>query len=465
MGASAFDSFYLRDRYGSPAMRAIWDDRATIQRWLDVEAALALTQAELGLVPRSAARAIARAARVERIDLRAMRREFDRTWNPVMPLVNALRARLPASAARFVHWGATSRNIIDTATALQIRDTYDVVLSELHAVERALARLALRHRDTVMAGRTHGQHALPVTFGWKCAVWLDELMRQRDRLVASRERVLTGEFGGAVGTLAALGTSGLRVERRLMRRLGLSVPRVPVKTAGDRFAEFFLVLAMLSGTLGKIAQNVYNLQVTDVDEATEFVEGKVGSSAMPHKLNPVASGSVVLLGRLLRARAPLMLEYLQAEWEDDHRQGETSWAFPQEVCLLLGAQLAISRRLLRSLVVKPRNMLRNLDRAGGVVVSEAVMMALAPKLGRDRAHELVLRIHRESLKRGEAFKDAVRRHPEVRAQLRPKALDDVLDYRGSLGLAGALVDRVLADWRRERAARAARPRRRIQASG
>ena len=456
MGVTAFDSFYLRDRYGSAAMRAIWDDRATIQRWLDVEAALALTQAELGLVPRAAARAIARAARVERLDLRAMRAEFDRTWNPVMPLVNALRARLPARAGGFVHWGATSKNIIDTGTALQIMATYDVVLAELDAIEAALAQLAARHRDTVMAGRTHGQHALPVTFGWKCAAWLDELMRQRERLVASRPRVLTGEFGGAVGTLAALGKSGLRVQRRLLGRLGLGVPRVPVKTAGDRFAEFFLLLAMISATLGKIAQNIYNLQVTDVDEVTEFVEGKLGSTAMPHKLNPVASGSVVLLGRLLRARAPLMLEYVHAEWEDDHRQGETSWAFPQEVCLLLGAQLAISRRLLTSLVVKPKHMLRNLERAGGVVLSEAVMMALASKLGRDRAHELVLRLHRESLKRGVPFREAVRVHPEVRAQLGPRRLEQALDYRGSLGLAGATVDRVLADWRRQRAKRARR---------
>ncbi len=456
MGVTAFDSFYLRDRYGSPAMRAIWDDRATIQRWLDVEAALALTQAELGLVPRSAAQAIARAARVEKIDLRAMRREFDRTWNPVMPLVNALRARLPARAAGFVHWGATSKNIIDTATALQVRATYDVVLGELDGIESALARLAARHRDTVMAGRTHGQHALPVTFGWKCAAWLDELMRQRERLEASRPRVLTGEFGGAVGTLAALGRSGPRLQRRLLERLGLGVPRVPVKTAGDRFAEFFLLLAMLSATLGKIAQNIYNLQVTDVDEVTEFVEGKVGSTAMPHKLNPVASGSVVLLGRLLRARAPLMLEYVHAEWEDDHRQGETSWAFPQEVCLLLGAQLAISRRLLTSLVVKPKNMLRNLERAGGVVLSEAVMMALAPGLGRDQAHALVLRLHRDSLKSGVPFREAVRSHPEVRAQLGPRRLERALAYQGSLGLAGATVDRVLADWRRQRAKRARR---------
>ena len=456
MAASAFDSFYLRDRYGSPQMRAIWDDRATIQRWLDVEAALARVQAELGIVPKSAARAIARAARVDRIDLRAMRREFDTTWNPVVPLVNALRARLPQSAAAWVHWAATSKNVIDTATTLQIKASYDVVLRQLDAVEGAIARLARRHRDTLMAGRTHGQHALPVTFGWKCATWLDELMRHRERLVASRPRVVVGEWGGAVGTLAALGRAGLRVEQSLMRRLGLGVPRLPVKTAGDRYAEFFLLLAMLSATLGKIAQNVYNLQVTDVDELCEFVEGKVGSSAMPHKLNPVASGSVVLLGRLLRARAPLALDYVHAEWEDDHRQGETSWAFPQEVCLLLSAQLAISARLLGSLIVKAENMRRNLDRAGGVVLSEAVMMALAPKLGRGQAHELVRQLHRESLRRGVPFQQAVRRHPEVRAYVSERRIEQALDYRRSLGLCGVFVERVLRDWRRGRASTARR---------
>jgi adenylosuccinate lyase len=448
MAASAFDSFYLRDRYGTPAMRAIWDDRATIQRWLDVEAALAHVEAEIGLVPKAAARAIARAAKVERIDLGAMRRQFDRTWNPVVPLVDALRARLPRAAAAWVHWGATSKNVIDTATALQIQASYAVILRQLDGVERALARLAARHRDTLMAGRTHGQHALPVTFGWKCAVWLDELMRHRERLEASRPRVLVGEWGGAVGTFAALGRRGLRVEKRLMQRLGLGVPRVAVKTAGDRFAEFFLLLAMLSATLGKIAQNVYNLQLTDVDELAEFAFGKVGSSAMPHKLNPVASGSVVLLGRLLRSRAPLMLEYVHAEWEDDHRQGETSWAFPQEVCLLLSAQLQIGERLLRTLVVKPENMRRNLDRAGGVVLSEAVMMALAPTLGRGQAHELVRRLHRECLKRGVPFQDAVRRDPEIRARLSPRRIEAALDYRSSLGLSGPFVDRILTAWHR-----------------
>ncbi len=450
MPSTAFDSFYLKDRYGSAAMRAIWDDRAMIQRWLDVEAALAAAEADVGLVPRAAAREIARKARVQRLDLRAMKRQFDTTWNPVMPLVDALRRVLRPAAARWVHWGATSKNIMDTGLALQIRDSYVVVLDEMDALSDTVAGLAFRHRDTVMAGRTHGQHALPVTFGFKAAVWLDELHRHRERLLASRPRVLVGEFGGAVGTLASLGRKGLAVQARLMRRLGLGVPTIPAKTAGDRFAEFFLILAMISATLGKIAQNIYNLQQTDVDEASEFSEGKVGSSAMPHKLNPVVSGSVVLLGRLLRARAAPIFDYIHSEWEDDHRQGETAWSFAPEVCLLLGAQLTLSRRLLGSLVVKPENMLRNLDRSGGVVLSEAVMMALAGRIGRDRAHELVLRISREALARGRAFRDAVAAHPEVRRLLTPRRLAAALDYRRSLGLAGPFVDKVLAAHRRAR---------------
>jgi 3-carboxy-cis,cis-muconate cycloisomerase len=450
MPSTAFDSFYLKDRYGSPAMRAIWDDRAMIQRWLDVEAALAAVEAELGLVPKAAARAIARAARVERLDLRAMKREFDTTWNPVMPLVNALRRVLSPKSARWVHWGATSKNIMDTGTALQIKDSYAVVLAGLDVVANLLAGLAHRHRGTLMAGRTHGQHALPLTFGFKAAVWLDEIIRQRERLLASRPRVLVGEFGGAVGTMASLGRKGLYVQSRLLKRLGLGVPRIPAKTAGDRFAEFFLLLAMLSATLGKIAQNIYNLQQTEIDEATEFAEGKLGSSAMPHKLNPVASGSVVLLGRLLRARAGVVLDYVHSEGEDDHRQGETAWSFAPEICLLMGAQLELSQRLLATLVVKPENMRRNLERSGGVVLSEAVMMALAERIGRDRAHALVLQISRQARAKKVAFREAAAADPEVRRHLSPRRLASALEYRNSLGLAGHFVDEVLAAHRRRR---------------
>jgi adenylosuccinate lyase len=267
--------------------------------------------------------------------------------------------------------------------------------------------------------------------------------------------VVVGELGGAVGTLAALGRRGLLVQARLMRRLGLGVPNVPTKTAGDRFAEFFLLLCLLSATIGKIAQNIYNLQQSEVDEVSEFVDGKIGSSAMPHKLNPVASGSVVLLGRLLRARAAAVLDYVHAEGEDDHRQGETIWSFAPEICLLLGAQLVLAKRLLGSLIVKPANMRRNLDRAGGVVLSEAVMMALARKLGRDKAHALVLAISRDALVRGVPFREAVAGHPEVQRHLSAGKIASALDYGRSLGLAGLFVDRVVAAHQAEKRPRGA----------
>ena len=285
-------------------MRELWNDRATLQRWLDVEVALAEVESELGIVPKKAAREIKQQARIENLDLRALKRAFDQTWNPVVPLVDGLRRRLSPRSAGYVHWGATSKNIFDTGIAIQVKDSYGIIENNLASVARLLAGLADEYRDTIMAGRTHGQHALPVTFGFKAAVWLDEILRQQDRLREGKKRVLVGEFGGAVGTLASLGPKGLRIHKELMKRLGLGVADIPVKTAGDRLAEFVVHLGMLSATLGKIAQNIYNLQQTDIDEVTEFTDGKVGSSAMPHKQNPVASGSVVFLGRLLRSNVP-----------------------------------------------------------------------------------------------------------------------------------------------------------------
>ncbi len=460
MPSTAFDSFYLKDRFGSAAMREIWSDRAMIQAWLDVEAALALVEGELGVIPKRAAREIASVARIDNIDLRAMRREFDRTWNPVVPLVSALCRKLSPQSARYVHWGATSKNIFDTGTALQIKASYQRVLEDLDAVMSALARLSRVHRNTVMAGRTHGQHALPITFGYKTAVWLDELMRHRERIVASRPRVLVGELGGAVGTLASLGPPGLRVQKRLMKRLGLGAPAVPTKTAGDRFAEFFTLLLMLSASLGKVGQNLYNLQQTDIDEVAEFATGKVGSSAMPHKLNPVASGSIVLLGRLARSRAAAVLDYIHAEWEDDHRQGETAWSFAPEICLLVGAQLELSRKVLRTLVVKPRNMLRNLDRGGGAVASEALMMALSDAVGRQQAHAHVLRLCRAAGRSGDTLREAAARDPLVRRVVGSRRLATVFDYRRSLGLAARFVDDVLVAFGRH--GRRSAPRRKTR---
>lgn len=442
-GASAFDSFYLKDRYGSKAMRGIWSDRAMVQAWLDCEAALAQAEADVSIVPRSAARAIAKAAQVENISLKGMRAEFDQTWNPILPLVNALRARLPERAAQWVHWGATSKNIMDTGSALQIKATYRVVFEGLDRIERALVVLARKHRDTLMAARTHGQQAIPVTLGYKVAVWIDDIRRQRERLLESEKRVLVCEFGGAVGTMAATGKIGLRIQERFGARLRLGCPLIPTKTAGDRFAEFFLVLSSISGTFSKIGAAVYNHQQTDIDELCEFSVGKVGSSAMPHKLNPVASGSVVLLFRLIKARATAVLDYVHCEWEDDHRQGETLWSFGPEISLLFGAQLEILARVLETLIVKPENMLRNLGRSGGAVLSEALMMALAKKMGRDAAHAHVLDLSRQSRKDDRPFCTVARSDAKVKQFVSARDLNKALDYRNGIGLSTFFVDAVL----------------------
>jgi adenylosuccinate lyase len=453
MPSTVFDSFYFKDRFGSAAMRAIWDDRATIGRWLEVEAALALVEAELGIVPRKAAKELAKKARIENLDLGSMKRGFDRTWNPVVPLLDELKKSLSPAAAGILHWGATSKNIFDTGLTLQIKDSYEVIRGHLGAVADRLARLASEHEGTIMAGRTHGQHALPVTFGFKAAAWLDEVMRHEERLAGSRSRVLVGEFGGAVGTLASLGRKGLEVQKRLMARLGLGVARIPVKTAGDRVSEFVLLLSMLSATLGKIAQNIYNLQQTDVDEVCELDEGKVGSSAMPHKQNPVASGSVVFLGRLARANATPALDYIHAEGEDDHRQGETVWKFVPETCLLVDAQLELTAKLLAGLVVKPQNMKRNLERAGGFVCSEALVMKLSDKIGRDRAHLLVKSLADDARSRGKRLAEVALGDAAVRKHLSPPSIEACCEPEAYLGETRKLVNRVLSKYRSARRAR------------
>ncbi|MGH9337484.1 MAG: lyase family protein, partial [Vicinamibacteria bacterium] len=334
-----------------------------------------------------------------------------------------------------------------------VKDSYELLLAHLWTVADRLAEIAEEHRETLMAGRTHGQHALPVTFGFKAAVWLDEMLRHEERLEESRSRVLVGEFGGAVGTLASLGGRGLQVEERLMERLGLGVAAVPVKTAGDRIAEFALLVSMLSATLGKIAQNIYNLQQTDIDEVAECTEGKIGSSAMPHKQNPVASGSVVLLGRLLRANAIPALDYIHAEGEDDHRQGETAWKFVPEICLLADAQLALTSRLFGSLVVKPENMKRNVERELGFLCSESLLMKLSSTVGREQAHELVRDLCDDAREKGRPLGEVASENSIVSRSLSAAELSSCLAPEDYLGETTKLVNRVLSSYRKRRKTR------------
>ncbi len=444
MPAYAIDSRLFRDQFSTPEMRAIWDDVTTVQRWLDVEAALAEVQAELGLIPRRAAQAIVAAAKVESLDLDALKVEMDRTAHPIVPLVRALGAACAGDAGQYAHWGATTQDIIDTGFVLQMREAWPLILSRVDALTEAAERLAREHRDTPLAGRTHGQQALPVTFGYKCAVWVAELRRHRERLAQCAPRLLVGQFSGAAGTLASLGADGLKVQAALMQRLGLAQPVITWHTARDGFGEAVCLLALVAGTAGKIAHEVYTLQRTELAELEEpYPEGKVGSSTMPHKRNPAVCEGIMALVRSVRSAVPQALESLVAEHERDkvELQGERDY-IPRAFCHA-DAALAKTVYVLEGLKVRADNMRRNLDATGGLLLSEAIMMRLGPAIGRQRAHDLLHHACMAAFEEGRPMKQTLMAEPAVREHLDEAAIDALLAPENYTGLAGDMVDRIL----------------------
>lgn len=443
--ATVIDSAYFGDWFGTPAMRAVFSDEARVSAWLAVEAALARAQADLGLIPAEAAGEIGRAARLQALDLAAMKADYDHCGVSIIPLVRHLGALCSEETRRWVHWGATTQDILDTGFTLQIREALALVEGELDAVLRALVALAAAHRDTVMAGRGFQQQAVPITFGFKVAVWLDELLRHRDRLPALRERVLAGQFGGAVGTLATLGDQGIAVRAALMRELGLGEAAITWHTARDRWAELVMWLAMLGATLGKIGTEVAMLMRSEVDEVREpFVPGRGGSSTMPQKRNPVACPQLIAIARRLRDLPGGQLDAMVQDHERGTGAMPVEWAVIPDAFVLAAGALAQARPMLQGLDVDAARMRANLQAGGGLIMSEAVMMGLAPVIGRGAAHQVVTRAARAAIERGTTLRAALLEEPQVTDHLDVQALDRLLDPAGYTGSAGAMVDAVLA---------------------
>jgi 3-carboxy-cis,cis-muconate cycloisomerase len=438
------DSVVLGDLFSTPAMAALFDDRARVQRMLDVEVALARVQADQGLIPQAAAEEIAARASVDRLNVPELGAGTLRTGYPIVPLVKALCAACAPGAARFVHWGATTQDIIDTALVLQIRDGLDLLERELQVLVGLLGELARRERDTVIAGRTHLQQALPVTFGFKVAGWLMPLRRHRERLGELRPRVLVVQFFGAAGTLASLGDDGLAVMEGLARELGLGVPPIGWHTARDGPAEVVGWLGLLGGSLAKIAHDVALLMQSEVDEVREpYLPGRGGSSTMPQKRNPIASEFVLAAAANLRQLVPVM----HGAMVQDHERATGPWhaewlALPQAFALAAGA-LEHTRTIIEGLEVDHDAMRRNLGSSRGLISAEAVMMALAPALGRSEAHHLVADACRTAVQDDRDLGDVLKARDEVRAHLEPEAIDRLLAPESYTGQAGALVDRVL----------------------
>ena len=405
--------------------------------------ALATAEARVGVIPSEAATDIKRLAHADGLDLAKLKEETDLVGYPIVGVVHQL-ARQCGEAGRYLHWGATTQDIMDTATVLQMREALELVDAELIAIEAAVASLAQKHRNTVMAGRTHLQHALPVTFGLKAAVWLSMIARHRQRLEELRPRVLVGQFAGAAGTLASLGDKGLAVHDALMEELSLGRPAAPWHVARDGLAEAVSFLGLVTGTLAKIATDVMLMMQTEVGEAFEpFVKGRGSSSTMPQKRNPIACELIVAAAKVVRQQAGLMLDAMAADHERATGPWHLEWIAIPEAFLAASGALHQSRFLLEGLIVEPRRMQRNLDLTGGLIVAEAVMMALAEHTGRQAAHDVVYGACRAALDSGSTLLEELKRVPEVTAHFDAVRLAELTDPINYLGSTSAMIDRAL----------------------
>nr|WP_294863627.1 3-carboxy-cis,cis-muconate cycloisomerase [uncultured Pseudogulbenkiania sp.] len=429
------------------ACQAAFSDAATVQGMLDFEAALARAEAAVGVIPPAAVPAIEAACRAERLDLDGIAADAARAGNLAIPLVKHLTARVKAddaAAARFVHWGATSQDAIDSGFVLQLKQALAAVEADLERLIAALARRVAEHRHTVMVGRTWMQHALPTTFGLKLAGTLDALLRQRERLAELKPRVLALQFGGAAGTLASLGDAGLAVAQRLAEELALTLPATPWHGQRDRIAEVAAWFGTLTGVLGKLARDVSLLMQTDVAEAFEPAgAGRGGSSTMPHKRNPVSSAIVLSAA----VRVPALVGTVFAAMVQEHERGLGGWhaeweALPELIGLSAGA-LAVSAELVEGLEVHADTMRANLDKTGGLIMAEAVTMALGEPLGRLEAHKLIEAKCREASTQGRHLKAVLAEDECVLAHLSLADLDRLLDPLNAVGVADAFIQRVL----------------------
>lgn len=442
-------------RFQTPEMRAVFAWRTTLQCWLDVEAALAAAEADAGLIPPAAAGEIARNCRVERLDLDAIGDEYARTDHLIMSVVDAVASRCEGDAGQYLHWGATTQDVTDTALAIQLGRALEIVERRLRALLETVLGLVRTHRATPMLGRTHGQHAAPLTFGFKAAVWTAELGRHLTRLAELRPRLLVGQLGGAVGTGAVLGPRLVEVRAGLCRRLGLDAPVVAWHTSRDGLAELVAVLGLVAATCGKIASEIVELQRTEVAELAEAVGPEhVGSSTMPQKRNPLRAQRVVAAATVVRGAVATMLELMHHEHERDLRASLAEPAVLPRACIAASVMLADLIEVLGGLEVDAERMRANLA-AADAVAAEHLMMALAARIGRQRAHELV---HRALAARParQSVADALAADPQMRAQLGDAtAVQAAVDAGLSeVGAARDEADRV-ARWARDLLDRAA----------
>jgi 3-carboxy-cis,cis-muconate cycloisomerase len=444
VSAMVVGSAYSGDLFSTPAMRSVFSDERRFESWLRVEVALAKAQAQVGVIPAEAAIRIGEVARLEMLDVVAMKAEYDRVGFPIVPLVKQLVRLCDPESARWVHWGATTQDIVDTGMVLQMRDAFNLLQWDLDGVVAALRQLTIDHRDTVMVGRTFQQHAAPITFGFKAAVWLDELLNHRDRYLALKRRALVCQLGGAVGNLATLGADGVAVRRAFSAELGLAEPAITWHTARDAWAEVVFWLALVGSTLGKIATEVATLMRSEVDEVREpFVLGRGGSSTMPQKRNPILCPPMIAIGHRLRDMVASQLAAMVQEHERAVGAMPIEWMVVPDAFLLTSGTLSHGKALLQGLEVDVERMRVNLESGSGSLMAESVMMGLAQHVGKTEAHERVYAAARLAVEHGSALRTELLADPGIADVLGAPEIDRLLDPHTYLGDSGEMIDRVL----------------------
>lgn len=445
--STVIDSVLFRDAFGTAQMREVFSDMSLIDRYIEVEIALAIAEAKCGVIPADAAKEIKEKSKLEKLDFDLLRSETDIVGYPILPLVHQL-VKMCGEAGRYVHWGATTQDIMDTAVVLQVRAGLEIIESDIKELRKILADLSVKYRDTPMAGRTHLQQALPVTFGYKTSIWLAMLDRHQERLNQLKPRVLVGEFAGAAGTLASLGTEGLKVQEAMMAELKLGVPTTTWHVARDGLAEVVNFLGLVTGSLGKIAYDVMLMASTEFAEVYEpFVKGRGASSTMPQKRNPISSELMLAASKGVRQHAGLMLDAMVQDFERATGPWHAEWiAIPESFVLTAGA-LHQAKFMLGGLIVDEKKMLENLNLSKGLIVAEAVMMGMAPFIGRQQAHDVVYDACREVNEKGGTLSEALQKIPEVTKNFTKERIEELTNPINYLGMCPQMVDKAVANSR------------------
>ncbi len=427
-------------RVPDPGVNALLTLDARWQAWLDVEAALAKAEAELGMIPAAAAEEIVSKCDLTLFDRDRLNEGFTRTAHTLVPLVWELARICDGDAGNYVHWGATTQNITQTGDLLQLRKVHRVFLRQIAAILRPLADLAERSKDMALPGRTHGQHAVPATYGLKVAIWIDEFARHVERLRQCEPRVFQALLGGAAGTVASFGEEGLEVQARMAKHLDMTAMAVPARSIMDHLAEHIMLLALLAASCGKFANEIYTGMKQEFGEVEEPISpGTVGSSTMPQKRNPHMSQDIMAYAAQIRTMVPLALETVMTEHEANRQTSLMIRHAQNQVCGLLGDTLERVRILAEGLVLKPERMRANLDLTEGLIMAEPIMLALGEHVGRQEAHDIVYDAAQAASQTG-GFSALLAADPRVTAHMSLAQIDGLLDPTQYTGLCARMAE-------------------------